>query len=352
MKLLKKLTETAGVSGHEDQVRTIVKNELSRTCDQVKTDFLGNVIGYKKAKASKGKKSASRPRRVMIAGHMDEIGFIVKHVDEKTGFIRIQPLGGFDPKTLIAKRVLVHGKKQFHGVIGTKPVHIMGDDERGKLPKLEQLHVDLGVSASVVKKNVSIGDQVSLVQNFLDLGDSVTCKALDDRVGVYVMIEAVKKVKNNKVDIFAVGSVQEEVGLRGAITSAYGVEPEIGVALDVTLACDVPGVSPDKHIAKLGDGVAIKIMDGASISNPKLVKKFQKIARDRSIKHQMEILPRGGTDAGAMQRTHAGVAAITLSIPTRYVHSVVEMASKKDIKAAIDLLAAFLEAAHEGSYEL
>jgi putative aminopeptidase FrvX len=173
-----------------------------------------------------------------------------------------------------------------------------------------------------------------------------------DSVGVYVMLEAMRKLRSHQVDIYAVGSVQEEVGLRGATASAFGVAPDIVIALDVTIACDVPGVSDDKKISSLGGGVAIKIMDSSFIASPKLVKKFQQIARRKRIKHQMEILPRGGTDAGGVQRAGGAVAAMTLSIPTRYVHSVVEMAHKKDIQAAIALLAAFLEVAHEGSYEL
>jgi endoglucanase len=352
MKLLKKLTETPGVTGYEDAVRAIVKTELARYCDTVTTDSMGNVIGLKKAKFPKGAKRPKKVRRVMLAAHMDEIGFIVRHVDEKTGFLRIQPLGGFDAKTLIAKRVMVHGRKKCRGVIGTKPVHIMSDEEKKKLPSLDDLFVDLGLPAKAVKKNVAVGDMVSLEQTFLDLGDAVTAKALDDRVGVYVMLEALRRMKKCSVDIYAVGSVQEEVGLRGALVSAFGVEPDIGIALDITIACDLPGVGEAKQVTRMGQGVAIKIMDSASISNPKLVKRFRKLAADRGIKHQMEILPRGGTDGGAMQRARGGAAVITLSIPTRYAHSVVEMASKKDIEAAIKLLAAFLEVAHEGTYIL
>jgi endoglucanase len=237
-------------------------------------------------------------------------------------------------------------------VIGSKPIHIMTPEELQKLPKLEDLHVDLGLPAKTVTGNVGVGDMVTLEQSFLDLGECVTAKALDDRVGVYVMLEALRKLKRHQVDIYAVGSAQEEVGLRGATASAFGVAPDIVVALDVTIACDVPGVPADKKISSLGEGVAIKIMDSSFIANPKLVKKFQQVARAKRIKHQLEILPRGGTDAGGVQRAGGAVAAITLSIPTRYVHSVVEMAHKKDIQAAISLLAAFLEVAHEGSYEL
>jgi len=350
MELLKKLAETPGVPGHEDAIRALTKSELSKLCDSVKTDALGNVIGFRGARAPKGRRATGR--KVMVVAHMDEIGFIVSHVEEKSGFLRIHPIGGFDPKTLIAQRVMVHGKRKLCGVIGSKPIHIMTPEDRKKLPELQDLHVDLGLPAKTVAANVAIGDMVTLEQSFLDLGECVTAKALDDRVGVYVMLEALRKLRRHQVDIYAVGSVQEEVGLRGATASAFGVAPDIAIALDVTIACDVPGVSDDKKISRLGEGVAIKIMDSSFIASPKLVKKFQEIARRRRIKHQMEILPRGGTDAGGVQRAGGAVAAMTLSIPTRYVHSVVEMAHKKDIQAAISLLTSFLEVAHEGSYEL
>jgi len=350
MELLKKLAETPGVPGHEDAIRALTKSELGKLCDSVKTDALGNVIGFRRARAPKGRRATGR--KVMVVAHMDEIGFIVSHVEEKSGFLRIHPIGGFDPKTLIAQRVMVHGKRKLCGVIGSKPIHIMTPEDRKKLPEIGELHVDLGLPAKTVSANVAIGDMVTLEQSFLDLGECVTVKALDDRVGVYVMLEALRKLRRHQVDIYAVGSVQEEVGLRGATASAFGVAPDIAIALDVTIACDVPGVSDDKKISRLGEGVAIKIMDSSFIASPKLVKKFQELARRRRIKHQMEILPRGGTDAGGVQRAGGAVAAMTLSIPTRYVHSVVEMAHKKDIQAAISLLTCFLEVAHEGSYEL
>jgi endoglucanase len=350
MELLKRLAETPGVPGHEDAIRALTKSEMSKVCDQLKTDAMGNVIGFRGGKVPKGKKSSGR--KVMVVAHMDEIGFMISHVDDKTGFLRIHPIGGFDPKTLIAQRVMVHGKKKLIGVIGSKPIHIMTRQDRETLPKLEDLHVDLGLPAKAVVESVTVGDMVTLEQSFLDLGECVTVKALDDRVGLYVMLEALRRVKRHEVDIYAVGSVQEEVGLRGATASAFGVAPDIVIALDVTLACDVPGVSDHKKISSLGEGVAIKIMDSSFIASPKLVKKFQQIAKTKRIKHQMEILPRGGTDAGGVQRAGGAVAAITLSIPTRYVHSVVEMAHKKDIQAAIALLAAFFEVAHQGSYEL
>jgi endoglucanase len=344
MKLLKKLSETAGIPGREDAIRDIIRGELKSKATSIKTDAMGNIIVYRK-----GSGKGSR-RRVMLAGHMDEIGFVVRSIDEQ-GFMRIHPLGGFDPKTLITKRVHVHGKETLVGVIGSKPPHIMEPEERAKVPPIDKLFVDVGLPGKKVKKLVSIGDQVTLDVSFSEVGDFVTGKAMDDRIGVYVMIEVMKKMKGQKVDVYGVGTVQEEVGIRGAMTSTFDVEPDIGIALDVTLACDVPGAGSDP-ITKLGEGCAIKILDSASISNPKLVKKFVEIAKKNKIKHQMEILTRGGTDAGAMQRGRGATPAITISIPCRYVHSVVEMVSMKDVEAAIKLIVKFIQSAHQGKYEL
>jgi endoglucanase len=345
MELLKKLCEAHGVPGREEAVRTLVVSELKKICDEIRTDALGNVIALKKGNG--------RGPKVMLAAHMDEIGFLVSHIDEKAGFLRIDPVGGFDPRVLMAQRVIVHTDKgDLIGIIGSKPPHILTEEERKKPLELKDLFIDLGLPAEEVKKRVSIGDFITLQQDFADVGNLVSCKALDDRVGVYVMIEAVKRAKKHVCDIYAVATTQEEVGVRGARVSSFNIAPDIGVALDVTVASDVPGAGEHEHVTKLGAGVAIKIKDSLSISNPKLVRRMRQLAEKKKIKCQMEILPRGGTDAGAIQMTREGVAAITLSIPTRYLHSVVEAVHKDDIQAAVDLLAAFLETAHEADYSL
>jgi putative aminopeptidase FrvX len=343
MELLKRLSETPGVPGREEAIRAIVREVLTDNVDDIKVDRLGNVIAHKKGTGPK----------VVIAAHMDEIGFLVSHVDEETGFLRIDPVGGFDPRTLIAQRVTVHSRGgPRYGVIGTKPVHILTDEERKKVPELKDLFVDIGLSGKEAKEQVRVGDSVTLVQTFLDVEGLVTGKALDDRVGVYVGIEAVRRLKKHKADIYFVGTVQEEVGLRGARTSAFAVAPDIGVALDVTIACDMPGVSAHEQITRLGKGVAIKVKDSASISHPGLVQFLVKLAEERKIPYQLEILPRGGTDAGAIQPAREGVAVVTISIPTRYVHTVVERAHKDDIEAAISLLVAFLETCHKADLQL
>jgi len=346
--LLKKLSEAAGVPGREEAVRRLVIREIKPLVDEVRTDALGNVIALKRG-TPKGKKRL----KVMLAAHMDEIGFFVSHIDEKTGFLRLDPLGGIDPRVLLAQRVIVHTETgDLLGAIGSKPVHLLTEEERRKAVELKELFVDVGLPADEVKEKVRVGDFVTLRQDFVEMGELVSGKALDDRVGVYVMIEALRRVKKHRVDIYAVATTQEEVGIRGARVSSYGISPDVGLALDVTVASDVPGVEEAQYVTKLGKGVAIKIKDSASISNPKLVRYLQELAEERKIPYQWEILPRGGTDAGALQLTREGVAAATLSVPTRYVHSVVECAHGRDIEAAVELAAAFLEAAHEGDYSL
>ena len=338
MELLKRLCEASGVPGREEGIRALIREALQGQVDELWVDRLGNLIARKKGEGPK----------VVVAAHMDEIGFLVSHVDEKTGYLRIEPVGGFDPRTLIAKRVVVHtASGPLVGLIGIKPIHILTEEEKKKEVKISDLFVDLGLPGDQVKDQVRVGDPVTLRQDFLEVGELVSGKALDDRVGVYVGIEALRRLQDHRADVYFVGTVQEEVGLRGARTSAFSIAPEIGVALDVTLACDMPGVQEHQQITKLGQGVAIKVKDSASISHPGLVRFLVKLAEEGDIPYQLEILPRGGTDAGGLQLAREGAAVVTLSIPTRYVHSVVEAAHKNDIQAAVDLLAAFLERCQE-----
>ncbi|MDD4658238.1 MAG: M42 family metallopeptidase [Eubacteriales bacterium] len=344
MELLKKLSQTPGISGREERIRALIKEELEKLADEVKVDAIGNVIAFKKGKSG-GKK-------VMISGHMDEIGFIVSQIEG--GFLRLSPVGGLDPRNLVAQRVVVHGRKDLRGIMmpAIKPVHIMTAEEAKAPLKISDLYVDLGLTQEETEKLVRIGDPVTIDREFIEFGANVSGKAMDDRAGVWVMIEALRQVKEHEVDIYAVASVQEEVGLRGATAGAYGIRPNIGVALDVTLAVDGPGSSKQYQVTALGEGAAIKIMDSASISNYKLVDFMRSLAEENQIKYQMEILPRGGTDAGAIERVQTGCPVITLSVPTRHVHSNVETINKEDIKNTAALLAKFLETAHKGDFAL
>ncbi|MDB5076444.1 MAG: Cellulase [Chloroflexi bacterium] len=335
--LLKRLCETPSVPGREEALRATVREIMEPLVDELRVDALGNVIGTKRGNGK---------RKVMLAAHMDEIGFLVKFIDKK-GFIRLQPVGGFDPRTLVAQRVLVHtAAGPLRGALmpGVQPIHLMQGDP--KPLKLEEFFVDVGLTADEVKERVELGDPVTMDRTTERLGNCVISKSLDDRLSLYVMFEALKAVKSHEVDIVAVATVQEEVGLRGAGPAAYSIQPDIGVALDITLAVDIPGNDEELAVTRLGEGAAIKIMDGSSISHPKLVQHFKEIAKREGIPHQLEILPRGGTDAGTIQPSRGGIPSITLSTPTRYVHTVNESAHERDIQAAVDLLARYLEQAH------
>ena len=344
VELLKKIAETPGISGREDQVRALILEELRSLTDEVSVDRLGNIIALKRGKSE---------RRVMLAAHMDEIGFIVKHIDSR-GFIRIQPVGGFDPRVLFAQRVLVHGYagQTLRGVLmpASKPIHLLGDEKPAA--KLDDLFIDLGLTGEQVRANVEVGDMITMDRTLEVVGDMVVSKSLDDRASLFVMLEALRALQSHEVTIFAVATVQEEVGLRGAATAAYQVQPDVSVALDVTLAGDLPGSADQDAVTRLGEGTAIKIFDSSHIANHKLVRHFRDLAKQHNIRYQLEILPRGGTDAGAMQRAREGSPTITLSTPTRYVHTVNEMIHQADLEASITLLARYLEDAHNGDYSL
>lgn len=347
MELLKELTEAFGPPGFEEEVRTIVLRELKGLVDDASIDKLGSVIAVKKTK-----NRAKKPLKIMLAGHMDEIGFVVKHID-KNGFLRLSPLGGFDPKTLLAKRVVLQGKKGKQvGVIGCKPIHLLTKEDKAKLPELRDLFLDIGLSHAEAKKSVEMGAPAALFQPFLQFGNLVSGKALDNRIAVWTLLKTLQRLKGKKIDadVYAVFTTQEEVGMRGAVTAAYHVEPDVGVAVDITMACDIPNISDFEHVTRLGEGTAIKICDSTSISNPRLVRFLRDLARRRKIRHQMEILPQGGTDAGGIQKARGGVPVVTLSVPTRYAHTVVEAAHTGDLNATISLLTAFLQEAHRGNF--
>ncbi|HLJ56954.1 MAG TPA: M42 family metallopeptidase [Chthonomonadaceae bacterium] len=345
--VLKALCETPGISGSEDPMLRLVGEEMRPLVDSIEIDVMGNLIG--------SKNGASSGPRVMIAAHVDEIGFRVRYIDDK-GFLRLLPVGGWDPRTMVAQRVLVSGFKgaTLRGTLmpGAKPTHLLTPEEANKPAKLEEFFVDLGMPADRVKEQVELGDMVTMDRTCERVGDTVVSKTLDDRLCVFIMIEALRKLQGKSVaaNILAVATTQEEVGLRGATTSAYALKPDIGIALDVTLAVDIPGTPDQDAVTQLGNGAAIKISDSSLICHPKLVRHFRDVAEARGIKYQLELLPRGGTDAGGIQRSRGGVPSFTLSTPTRYIHTVNEMAHVNDIQASIDLLAAYLEEAHTRQY--
>ena len=344
--LLKILSETPGVPSREDAIREIVIEALRPLVDEVHVDAIGNAIGVRHPR---GHTTEKTPTRVLVAAHMDEIGFLVRHVDSK-GFVRLHPVGGFDARNLVAQRVDVHTRagERLHGLLMPqgKPIHLMRGEEP-KAPKVEDLFVDLGLSGEEVAAKVEVGDMVTLSRSFAHIGNHVSGKALDDRACVFVILEALRALGDHAAEIVAVATVQEEVGLRGAQAIAHDWHPDIAIALDVTLAVDIPGGSEEHQVSAIGKGVAIKIADGSSLSDHRLVRWSRDLAARHEIPYQLEILPAGGTDAGMLQRVHGSRPTITYSVPVRYVHTVNELASVSDIQAAIDLLTRALESAHE-----
>lgn len=336
LSLLNEICTTPGAPGFEKKVRELVLREIKPLVDEIELDNMGNVYAIKKGQDSK---------RVMVGAHMDEIGFIVTHIDDN-GFIRFHTLGGFDPKTLTAQRVIVHGKKDIIGVMASKPIHVMSPDERNKVAKLSDYFIDTGLSVDEVKETVSIGNPITREREFIEMGNCVNGKSLDNRLAVFILIETLRKLKGKKIpyDLYGVFTVQEEVGIRGANVSALRINPDFGFGLDTTIAFDLPGAGKHEMITKLGDGTAIKIMDASTICDYRMVEFMKKTADKNKIKWQPEILTAGGTDTAGIQRmTEGGSIAGAVSIPTRHLHQVIEMAHKEDIQGSIDLLTACIK---------
>ena len=329
--LLRRICEAPGVSGFERRIRDLILDQLHGLADEVSTDNMGNVIAVKKGRERK---------RVMVAAHMDEIGFIVNHIDDK-GFIRFLPLGGFDPKTLTAQRVIVHGRQDVIGVMGSKPIHIMKQEERSKVVPITDYFIDLGLPKEEVEKLVAVGDPITRERELIEIGDCVTGKSLDNRVSVFILLEVLRELKGKKIpyDLYATFTVQEEVGLRGAMGSVSHIDPDFGFGLDVTIAYDVPGGSPQERVTCLGCGAAIKVLDGSVISDYRMVNYLKGVATQHDINYQLELLPAGGTDTAAVQRYGTkGSIAGAISIPLRNMHQVIEMAHQQDIADCIELL--------------
>jgi endoglucanase len=333
VELLAKICEAPGAPGFETKIRELVLSEIEGLADEVSVDNMGNVTAIKRGKERK---------KVMIGAHMDEIGFIVTHIDTN-GFLRFHTLGGFDPKTLTAQRVIVHGKEDLIGVMASKPIHVMSPEERKKLPKNTDYFIDLGLPKEEVEKLVSIGTPVTRERGLIEMGNCVNCKSLDNRLAVFILIEMLRELKDVEVpyDIYGVFTVQEEIGIRGANVAAQAIQPDFGFGLDTTIAFDLPGSTAHEKITSLGEGAAIKIMDARTVCDYRMVEFMKQTADKNGIKWQPEILTAGGTDtAGIQQMTAGGSIAGAVSIPTRHLHQVIEMADKNDIRACIDLLKA------------
>jgi len=329
--LLKNICEVAGAPGFESRVREMVIKEISSLADSIDVDNMGNVIAFIKGKEDK---------KVMVAAHMDEIGFIVTHIDDN-GFLKFHTLGGFDPKTLTAQRVIIHGKKDVIGVMGAKPIHVMTAAERTKAPVMNDYFIDLGMTKEEVEKYITIGDPITRERGLIEMGDCVNCKSLDNRVSVFILIETLKKLKGKTLpyDLYATFTVQEEVGIRGAQVATLSIQPDFSFCVDTTIAFDVPGAQAHEKITELGKGVGIKIMDSRTICDPRMVSFMKYTADKKKITWQPEILTGGGTDTMALQQmTAGGSVAGAISIPTRHIHQVIEMCNKEDIQGSIELL--------------
>lgn len=336
VQLFKELCEATGAPGFEYGIRELIIREMTPMADSITVDNIGNVTCLIKGKSSE--------RKIMCAAHMDEIGFIVRYIDDN-GFIRILPLGGFDPKTLTAQRVVVHGTKDLPGCMGVKPIHVMTPDERSKMPAVTDYVVDLGMSKEEVEKYVSLGDSITRIGDLIEMGNCLNVKSIDNRGGCYMLIEAVRAIlsasERPDYDLYAVFTVQEEVGLRGAQASTLKIQPDFAFALDTTIAFDTPGSGAHDKCTVLGKGAAIKVYDGTLITDNRMVKYMNALCAEKNIPSQLELLAAGGTDAGALQKFTAGGAIVgAVSIPVRNVHQSIEMADKVDIQASVDLLAA------------
>jgi len=343
--LFKQICETPGAPGFEERIRKLVIEKAKPLADELSVDSMGNVIAIKRGKERK---------KVMVAAHMDEISFIVTHIDED-GFLRFHPLGGFDPKTLTSQRVIVHGKKDLIGVMGSKPIHIMKPEERNKTVPISEYFIDIGMKQAEAQQWVEVGSPVTREREFVEMGDCVNSKSIDNRVSVFILLEVLKELKEEQIpyDLYAAFTVQEEVGLRGAINAAGHIDPDFGFGLDVTIAFDVPGAQPHEFVTQLGKGTAIKILDGSAISDYRMVDFLKKVANQQEIPWQPEILPAGGTDTAGIQR-YGKHGAITgaISIPIRHIHQTIELAHKKDIQASIDLLKASIRQLDQHNWEI
>ena len=335
--LLKRLCETPGVPGREHRVRDLILREIEGLADEIETDPMGSVIARRKGEG----------KRVMLLCHMDEIGFLVSHVSEE-GWIYVNPVGGFDNRNLFSRRVLVCTPGgDIRGVMnpGGKPVHIASPEDRKKIPEIAEFFVDIGLGKAAADR-VQVGDYVVMDEPFLEMGDKVVSKALDNRIACWLGIEALRAAKKSghDCDLHVVFTVQEEVGLRGARTAAHRIQPEIGFGIDTTLACDTPGVPKPESVTTQGKGFGMHIKDGSFIADIALVEEVEALAREKGIPFQRTILASGGQDGAAAQQAASGARAVGIVVGTRYIHTVTEMIDKTDLKAARDILAAWIAA--------
>ncbi len=338
--LLQRLSDAFGVSGCEEEVRSILAEAVRPHVDELRTDSLGNLIAIKRARAG-----VPRPVRVMLAAHMDEVGLMITHV-EKDGLLRFQPVGGIDPRLLPAKRVLI-GRERVPGVITVKPIHLLKPEERERVVPVEQMYIDIGAtSKDAAEKRIKIGDYAVFATRFgphgLE-GESrlVRGKAFDDRAGCAVLA-AVLQGEPYPVEIAGVFTVQEEVGLRGARVAGYALEPDVAIVLEGTICDDLPKEKDQSPVTRVGKGPAITIADRTFVADRRLVQLLVDTAEKQGLPYQFKEPALGGTDAGAIHLTRAGVPSVALSVPSRYIHGPACVLSLDDLENAVALLRAAL----------
>ncbi len=329
--ILKRLSCARGVSGNEGAVRDIIKEEAEKYADEVTVDNIGNVIAYKKGKIGK--------QKIMLASHMDEVGFLVTYIED-SGFIRFKPIGGIDQRVLLAKRVRI-GKDNIVGVIGVKAIHLQAPAERGNVIPMASMYIDVGAS-SKEGTGVKLGDYISFDTEFDDFGDGMMKgKAIDDRIGCAVLLYLMQNEYDD--DIYFTFTVQEELGLRGAGVAAYTIQPDLAIVLEATSSADVPNVDESFKVTAMGKGPAISHMDAASIGDKKLVTELINTAEDNGITYQIKRSAAGGNDAGAINLSREGVPTAVISVPCRYIHSPVSVASYSDYENMKKLVDTYLK---------
>ena len=333
-KFLKTISELNGVPGNETQVKNFMVSELDGFVDEMLFDNIGSVIGKKVG-------NENGPR-IMVAGHLDEVGFMVSKIT-KDGYLKVLPLGGWWSQVVLAQQVTITTEegKEYHGVIGSKPPHILTPEELKKPTDLKNIFVDVGVKdqEAVEALGIQIGDMITPYIEYREMADSnyLLGKAWDNRIGCAIAIEVAKNLKKEKHEniLYSVGTVQEEVGLRGAATTSNIVNPDIGIAVDVTIADDIPGGDNE---CKFGEGPAILVYDGGLVGHRGLRKQIMQVAKDNNIPVQLSHLRRGGTDAGKMHLAHDGAPSVSIGIPSRYIHSHTSMIHKEDYENCVKLI--------------
>jgi len=347
MEFLERLMETPGIPGREALIREVIHSQIvdAGLFDEIRTDGLGTLIARRSPRGETVVSDGKRPRRILLAAHMDQIGFLVAHIDE-SGFLYLHPVGAFDPRTLyaVSVKVITEAGETLSGVLNAKgrPLHTAQDDELTKIARLEDFYVDLGMPASEIKYRVRKGDMVVLDGALRQVGDFVAGVALDNRVGCWALIRAMEELESHDCEIICAWTAQEELGSRGAGPLAFSVDPDIGVACDTTVCADVPGVPVEKHVTKAGMGVALQIADSSVLSDMSLVASVEAVAAKEGIACQRALMLGGGQDGALIQRARKGIPVVVFSCPVKYMHTGTEMVFRKDLESWPVLLAKWL----------